>query len=79
MPSLIERLDQWRAARRYEARSNRAIKAWMESDRYKQIRDCSHANRAHNPDATAIKPPLVAETCLDCGTGIVRVSGGSNA
>ncbi len=36
--------------------------------------DCDHKNRRPNSKATAIRPPDVAEICIDCGTGIVTLA-----
>lgn len=33
--------------------------------------NCKHENRSPNPKATAIQLPSVAETCDDCGIGVV--------
>ena len=68
---------EWRAARRYQRRQERALKLFVSSGRYRQIKACRHVNREPNPNATALpKDRYRAERCLDCGIGVVTFADG---
>ena len=64
--------EERRAAREYAAAIERAWNSPEAKARWKQIRECGHLSRRPNPEATAIRPPHVAEICNDCGIGVVR-------
>lgn len=63
-------LCELRAARRYWRDQDKALTAFLASDRYAQIKACKHENRRPNPDATgAIASGWIPEICNDCGIG----------
>ena len=70
---IVERLQDRFRARRWNAEQDRALRAWLASDRYAQIRACAHEDRSPNPGATvAHARGWQPETCNACGIGMVR-------
>ena len=68
-------LDGWEeffAARRYRKMLEESRKAWLNSDRWREIRACDHANRERVASAWD-EIGSKAERCLDCGHAIVTV------
>jgi hypothetical protein len=69
-------------ADRYERRAAKRYQRMLERGRRDpellafraRVEACKpHPNRRPNPEATAIRPPNVAEICDDCGLSIVTV------